>query len=54
MVEITRTETVGEDGVLRLELTGLTPGRRVQVAVLDVEDEAGETADSNPDVEDFA
>ena len=53
MVEITRAETVGEDGVLRLEVPGLTPGRRVQVAVLEIEEESA-TADSNPDVEDFA
>lgn len=54
MVEITRTERVGEDGVLRLEVGGLTPGRSVQVVVIEVEEEVSPTADSNPNVEDFA
>lgn len=53
MVEITLTETVDEDGVLRLEVSGLQAGRRMQVTLLGVEEGPG-TADSTPDVEDFA
>lgn len=33
MVEIVRTETVGEDGVLHVEMEGLEPGTSVQVIV---------------------
>ncbi len=54
MIEITRTERVGEDGVLRLVVEGLTPGLRVQVMIVDPDEEEFETADSNPSVDDFA
>ena len=33
MVEVTRTETVGEDGMVHLSLPELEPGRRVEVTV---------------------
>lgn len=44
---------VDEGGVLRLEVFGLTRGRRVRAVLLDVE-EPTETQEPSSDVEDFA